>query len=168
MPNHANLRYAVAFLLLLAAGLGSTPSPAQTHPAAALSSIPGFNQRLEDATRKMDNAATLALWADDGISLLPNSSPLIGKSAIAALMDRAMASLKGARMAEFHMQCSGVETSGDLASEWCVEHQIVTLPGKKLPFDGKGQMLLVLRRDSHGDWRLIREMWNQAAKIGSN
>ena len=58
-------------------------------------SILRFNQKLADATRHMDNAATLALWADDGVSLLPDASPLLGKPAIAAFMDRVTASLKG-------------------------------------------------------------------------
>ena len=164
MPDHATLRSTVAPLMLLAAGLVSTPCSAQASPAAAQSGILRFNQKLADATRHMDNAAMLALWADDGVSLLPDASPLLGKPAITAFMNRVTASLKGATMAKFAMQCSGIEVSGDLASEWCAEHQIVTLPGNQPPFDGHGQMLLVLRRDTHGDWRLLREMWVQAAK----
>ena len=131
-------------------------------------SILRFNRKLADATRHMDNAAMLALWADDGVSLLPDASPLLGKPAIAAFMNRVTASLKGATMAKFAMQCSGIEVSGNLASEWCTEHQIVTLPGNQPPFDGHGQMLLVLRRDTQGDWRLLREMWNQAPKTDSH
>ena len=168
MHRYANWRSTVASLLLLAAGLVSTPCSALATPEAAPSGILRFNQKLADATRHMDNAATLALWADDGVSLLPDASPLLGKPAIAAFMDRVTASLKGATMAKFAMQCSGIEVSGDLASEWCAEHQIVTLPGNQPPFDGHGQMLLVLRRDTQGDWRLLREMWNQAPKIDSH
>ncbi len=168
MHRYANWRSTVASLLLLAAGLVSTPCSALASPAAAPSAILRFNRKLADATRHMDNAATLALWADDGVSLLPDASPLLGKPAIAAFMDRVTASLKGAKMEKFEMQCSGIEVSGDLASEWCAEHQIVTLPGNQPPFDGHGQMLLVLRRDTQGDWRLIREMWVQAAKTDSH
>ncbi len=168
MHFHANTRYIAAFLLLLAAGFVFTSSSAQSVDAAARSGILRFNQKLEDATRHMDNAATLALWADDGVSLLPDAKPLIGKPAIAAFMDRVTASLKGASMGKFEMECSGIEISGgvpaNLATEWCTEHQIVTLPGNQPPFDGHGQMLLVLRRNTHGEWHITREMWNQAAK----
>lgn len=172
MHIHANSRYAVASLLLLAAAFVSTSSSAQSVDAAAQSGILRFNHKLEDATRRMDNDATLALWDDDGISLLPDSRPILGKPAIAAFMNRVTASLKGARMEKFEMQCSGIEislgktraASGDLATEWCAEHQIVTLPGNQPPFDGRGQMLLVLRRNGNGDWHILREMWNQAAK----
>ena len=168
MHRYANWRSTVASLLLLAAGRVSTPCSAQTSHADAPSGILRFNRKLADATRHMDNAATLALWADDGVSLLPDASPLLGQPAIAAFMDRVTASLKGAKMEKFEMQCSGIEVSGDLASEWCAEHQIVTLPGNQPPFDGHGQMLLVLRRDTHGDWRLLREMWVQAAITDSH
>jgi ketosteroid isomerase-like protein len=36
------------------------------------------------------------------------------------------------------------------------------MPGDKPPFNGRGKMLFVLRRDLDGKWRLQREMWNQA------
>ncbi len=160
---------AAATISILACTVVSTSraESSRSQHATPPDSILHFNQKFAEATRRMDNAATLALWADDGVSLLPDTSPLIGKPAIAALMDRVMTSLKGAKMAEFEIQCSGVEVSGDLASEWCAEHQIVTLPGNQPPFDGHGQMLLVLRRDTHGEWHLIREMWTQAAKSDS-
>lgn len=143
-----------------------TPSPsafAQTASPAPDGGIQAFNQKLEDATRRMDNAATLALWADDGISLLPSTKPIVGKPAIAAFLASVTAPLQGAKMQKFEMQCFDIEAAGDLATEWCTEHQVVQLPGGKPPFDGRGKMLLVLRKGSDGTWRMEREMWNQAA-----
>lgn len=108
----------------------------------------------------MDNGATMALWAEDGISLLPSTKPMVGKAAIAAFMDRVMGDLAGAKMERFEMECSGVEVAGEMASEWCREHQVVQMGGGKAPFDGRGKMLLVLRRGGDGKWKLLREMWN--------
>lgn len=48
----------------------------------AQSGIETFNKSLDAATRSMDNAATLALWDDDGVSLLPSTPPIVGKKAI--------------------------------------------------------------------------------------
>lgn len=127
-------------------------------------SVETFNRTLEDATRRMDNAAIVALWAEDGISLLPETKPIIGRAEIASFMERITASIKGARMQEFTLNCSNVVTSGDWASEWCTEHQIVAFMDGKPSFDGHGQMLLVLHRAKDGKWRLEREMWNQAAR----
>jgi uncharacterized protein (TIGR02246 family) len=128
---------------------------------ATRTQIEAFNQKFEDATRQMNNAAMMELWAEDGITLLPASKPVIGKAAIAAMLNAVTEQLKGARMDKFELRCSAIEVSGDLATEWCSEHQIVILPGGKPPFDGRGKMLLVLRRGADGKWRLQREMWNQ-------
>jgi uncharacterized protein (TIGR02246 family) len=125
--------------------------------------IEAFNTQLENATRAMNNSALLALWADDGISLLPSTKPLVGKPAIASFLNNVTAQLQGAKMETFEMRCSAIEVSGDWASEWCDEHQVVVLPGGKPPFDGRGRMLFVLHREGNDKWRIQCEMWNQAA-----
>ena len=145
----------VLFCLLLA----PIAAPAQSDT----SGIVQFNLALKGATTRMDNAATLALWADDGVSLLPSTKPIVGKPAIAKFFGDVMASLTGAHMERFDLRCFDIAVSGDWASEWCTEHQIVQLGGGKPPFDGWGKMLLVLHREADGVWRLKREMWNQAS-----
>src|SRR5208282_4357800 len=106
----------VFLVLLLVAALQTV---AQTAPASPRTEIEAFNRKFEDATRRMDNAATVALWADDGISLLPSTKPIVGKVAIAAFIDSVMAQIKGARMEKFEMECFAIDVSGDTASEWC-------------------------------------------------
>jgi len=135
---------------------------AQAGGAGVDPGIATFNQALSEATTRMDNAAIMALWDDDGISLLPGTAPIVGKKAIGEFMDGATKPLTGAHMQHFEMQCRDIDVSGNWASEWCHEHQIVDLGGGKPPFDGQGNMLLVLHRDAHGKWHLKREMWNQA------
>ena len=61
----------IAFLLLTA-NIPLTMKGASPDPRAE---IEAFNRKLENATRLMDNTATLALWAEDGISLLPSTKP---------------------------------------------------------------------------------------------
>ena len=112
----------------------------------------------------MDTAAILALWEDDGVSLLPGEKPIVGKPAIAAFITQALASISGARMQSFEMECTGLEVSADWASELCDEHQVVALAGDKPPFDGRGKLLFVLHRGADARWRIRREMWNQGAK----
>jgi ketosteroid isomerase-like protein len=136
---------------------------AQTVVQAAPAEIEAFNSRLENAIRSMDNSQVMALWAIDGISLLPSTKPLVGKPAIAEFLTTVTAQLEGARMDQFEMHCSGIEVSGQWASEWCDERQVVLLPGGKPPFEGRGRMLLVLHKSENGIWLIKREMWNQAA-----
>lgn len=144
-------------LLLLAALAANTGH-------AADAGIEAFNKALSDATLHMDNAATMALWDEEGASLLPSTEPIVGKKAISEFMDKVTSQLPGAHMKSFEMQCSGIEQSGDWASEWCDEHQIVELGKGKPDFDGRGRMLLVLHRGADGKWRLRREMWQPTAK----
>lgn len=152
-------------LLLLASISLSAHAQAPDIPGRA--GIDAFNRALDDATRRMDNAGILALWADDGISLLPATQPIVGKKAIAKFLDQVMSSIPGARMQSFESECFDIAISGDWASEWCSEHQVVELGGGKPPFDGRGKMLFVLRRESDGRWRMTREMWNEAAPVAA-
>ena len=145
--------------LLLAASLACA-----TGRTGAREEIEAFNQSFASVTRGMDTPALLKLWEEDGVSLLPETAPIEGKPQIAAFIERVMASIPGARMQEFELQCRGIEVSGDWASEWCDERQIVALAGGGPPFVGVGKMLLVLHRGADGAWRLRREMWNQGVR----
>ena len=144
--------------------LVTVPWLASAQPSGADSSTAGireFNRAFADATRSMDNAATMALWEEDGVSLLPSTKPIVGKKAIGRFIEDVTSRFPGARMEKFESQCFDIQVSGDWASEWCTEHQIVSIPNKPT-FDGWGKMALVLHRDADGKWRLKQEMWNQA------
>ena len=143
--------------------LATATSLAAQHAAPAMPpEIDAFNKSFAKATRTMDNAAALALWDDDGVSLLPSTKPIVGKPAIAKFLTDVMASLPNAHMTSFESACYDAHVSGDWASEWCTEHQIVDLGPGKAPFNGYGKMLLVLHRGAGGAWRIHEEMWNQA------
>jgi ketosteroid isomerase-like protein len=146
---------------LLIALVVSAPARAQHAAPGSHPEIDAFNRAFFDATRHMDTQGTLALWDEEGVSLLPSTKPIAGKVAITKFMNDVMASLAGAKMTKFEGECFDIQQSGDWASEWCTEHQLVELGGGKPPFDGYGKMLLVLHRTA-GHWRLREEMWNQA------
>ena len=104
-------------VLILIAALPLMGKGATTDPRAEIET---FNRALEQATRSMDNRATLALWAEDGLSLLPSTKPLEGKTAIAAFLEGVTAQIPGAKMEKFELECFGIEVSGDLASAFNV------------------------------------------------
>ena len=131
---------------------------------ASRKEIEAFNQKFTAAHLKMDNAAIVGMWAQDGVSLLPQTEPMLGKPAIAKFMDDVVARMPGNHMRRIDIDFQGIETSGDWASEWAYEHQIVDGPEGKPPFEGYGKMLLVLHREADGNWRIAREMWNQGLK----
>lgn len=153
------VRRVLLLLFCIAPGLGQARTLAAS--AAPRAGVAAFNRAFDAATRHMDNAATLALWEDDGVSLLPSTPPIIGKPAIAKFMDDVMAQIPGGRMERFESACFDINVSGDWATEWCTEHQLVRFATGKPPFEGWGKMLLVLHRGADGRWRLRTEMWNQ-------
>ena len=146
----------IPVVLLFAARIAAAQQPSSNNRAG----IEALNRALDDATRRMDTAATIALWAEDGTSLLPSTKPIEGRTAIARFFGDVMASIPGASMEQFELKCFGLVISGNLASEWCTEHQRVRLGGDKPPFEGRGRMLFVLRRGHDRQWRILREMWN--------
>ncbi len=124
--------------------------------------IEAFNQKLHVAILHMDNAAIMDLWADDGVDLMPETAPISGKAAIAKWLDSVTSGLKGYRVTEEKAEFHDIQISGDWASEWAIEHQVVQPPHGKKPIEGHGKMLLVLHRDAAGNWKIQQEMWNSA------
>lgn len=145
------------FLVALLAAAGPA-LPAATLPP----DIAAFDRALTEATLHMDNAAVLALWEDDGVSLLPGTAPIQGKEALARFLDGIAKQIPGAKVTRQENDCHDAEVAGDWASEWCFTHQVVDLGGGRAPWEGRGRMLLVLHRGKNGSWRIKREMWNAA------
>jgi ketosteroid isomerase-like protein len=126
--------------------------------------IEAFNKEFTAAHFRMDNAAIVGMWAEDGISLLPETAPMVGKKTIAKFMDDVVAQMPGYHMRSIEIDFQGIEANGEWASEWATEHQIVDAPPGKPIFEGYGKMLLVLHKEWDGNWRIKREMWNQGMK----
>jgi uncharacterized protein (TIGR02246 family) len=126
--------------------------------------IEAFNKKYIAAHLQMDNAAVLSMWAEDGISLLPATDPMIGKEAIGKFMDEVVGRMPGYHLQKMDVDFQGIEVSGDWASEWAEEHQVVQPPPGRRVIDSYGKLLLVLHREADGNWRITREMWNQGMK----
>lgn len=150
------IAYVVAPLVLV---LLARPARAQT-AAADIAGIAALNRTLDDATRRMDTDAIIALWEEHGVSILPQMPPLVGRPAIAGFIRGAVAQLAGARMLSFTNRCAAPDVAGDWASEWCLERQQVALADGRT-IDSWGHLLYVMHRGADGRWRLSREMWNQ-------
>ena len=145
---------------------GSEAKARQTNEngASSRAEIAAFNKKYIAAHLRMDNAAVMSMWAEDGISLLPATDPIIGKEAIGKFMDEVMGRTPGYHMRRMDVDFQGIEVSGNWASEWAEEHQVVQPPPGKRVLDSYGKLLLVLHREADGNWRITREMWNQGMK----
>jgi uncharacterized protein (TIGR02246 family) len=151
---------AAGVIVISAANAGRTSAG----PDSAKKEIEAFNQKFTDAHLKMDHAAIVGMWAEDGVSLLPETAPMVGKKTIAKFIEDVDARMPGYHMQKFEIEFQGIEANGEWASEWAAEHQIVEAPAGKENFEGYGKMLLVLHKEADGNWRITREMWNQGQK----
>lgn len=133
-------------------------------PASANDEIVRFNAHYQELHLKMDNAGIFALWADDGVDLMPGEAPLIGRPAIQAWVENILAKMPGYKVTKQEMEFHDIAASGDWASEWALEHQVVQPPDGKPPIETWGKMALVLHRDPSGAWKIKQEMWNAAPK----
>jgi ketosteroid isomerase-like protein len=156
------LAFAVPALAAAAPPPASTaPATSAAHDAAAanaLQEIAAFNQRFTDTTLHMDMPGLKALWADDGVSLLPGPAPIVGKPALSRFLDDVVAQMPGYKVTRHENDFHDIRISGDWASEWATTHQIVQPPGDKPAIEIWGKVLLVLHREPDG-WKIEREMW---------
>jgi uncharacterized protein (TIGR02246 family) len=143
-------------LLLAVLLLCALPALAQD---ARVAEVRAFNQKFTEAIRRMDNDAILAMWADDGVSLLPGQAALRGKPAIAKMMNDVNKQFPGFKVAAHDNDFQDLVVSGDWATEWATTHQVAQPPDGKPPLDIWGKMLLILHRQANGEWKIERESW---------
>ena len=149
------MKLSCCLAVLCAAVFSSTVAFAQTPPHPK---IAAFNRNFTDATRHMDNAATMSLWAEDGISLLPGEQAIVGKPTIAKFLEDVTAKISGYKVVSQTNDFHDLEVAGDWASEWANTTQVIQPPGNQPKITIYGKVLLVLRRDKKdGAWKIKEE-----------
>jgi len=128
--------------------------------------IDAFNKRYVELHLKMDTQAILALWAEDGVDLMPGDAPILGKKKIVSWVEDILAKMPGYKVTKQEMEFHDIRVCGEWASEWATEHQVVQPPEGKAPIESHGKMALVLHREPSGDWKIEQEMWNAAPRPG--
>ena len=124
--------------------------------------IEAFNGKFLEVTLRMDNAGLMALWAEDGVSLLPGMAPMISKKTIGAWLDDLVEKMPGYRVTKQENEFHDIQVSGDWASEWGTTVQVVQPPDRKPAIESHGKILLVLHKEKDGGWKIKQEMWNAA------
>ena len=152
----------IALCLLGILGVAAIGAAAQSDTPRE--QIEAWNQKYIAAHLKMDNAAILAMWQEDGVSLLQGMPPIIGKQAIGKFVDDAVAHIPGYHMKTMEIDFREIQIMGDWAYEWGIEHQVLEPPPGKEAFDGRGNILLILHKDARGEWKIKQEMWSAAPK----
>jgi ketosteroid isomerase-like protein len=69
-----------------------------TSAEVAQKEIEAFNLKFLEAHQRMDNAAIAGMWAEDGVSLLPETAAIAGRKAIAKFVDDVVEQMPGYHM----------------------------------------------------------------------
>jgi ketosteroid isomerase-like protein len=156
---HATLMLALALggIVVLAF---ARPVRTVTPENEARKSLDAFNQEFVAACVRMDHKADAEFWAEDGVDLLPGLDPMIGKAKISAWLDSLTPQLAGAKMIYCTVDWKDIQIHGDLAYEWGINRQKIEFPPPKKPFEGNGKILLILKRQADGSWKVVLEAWN--------
>src|SRR5580704_3251575 len=131
---------------------------------SAREEVDRFNKRYVELHLKMDTEGIFGTWAEDGVSLMPGEAPLIGKKAIVTWVEKILSQMPGYKVVKEEIDFHDIQISGDWASEWATEHQVVEPPDGKPAIDSLFNMALVLHRETNAEWKVKQEMWNQAPK----
>jgi ketosteroid isomerase-like protein len=152
------MRAKAALLIVLVIGAAKAGGRKNVSDSAI---VDGFNRRFLECILNRDHGGMLAMWAEDGVDLMPGEAPLVGKAAIATWLKGLEKRGTGSRVVKEELEFHDVRVSGDWASEWAEEHQTVETQGQP-PIDGYGKMALVLHREGNEQWTIKQEMWNDS------
>ena len=126
--------------------------------------IEAFNKRYVELHEKMDTPGILALWAEDGVDLMPGNAAMVGRKKISAWVEDVVAKMPGYKVIKQEMEFHDIHGCGEWAFEWAKEHQVVQPPDGKPVIESYGKMALVLHREANGEWKVQQEMWNATPK----
>ena len=156
MKTTSVLVMGVAALLGAGCSTDTQPSFADDHAA-----ITAFNERYLAAINEENIAALSALTTDGHVMLPPNREPVVGKAANDAVNGGAFARY------EFSETWVPVETvvDGDLGFQRGTFTVIATPRGDGDRLEVRGSFLRVYERQSNGEWRMTRDMFNSSTPL---
>jgi len=148
-----------ASLAILSFGFATTTQKVSTEQDAR-NALDTFNRQFIAACQNMDNPAAAALWADDGADLLPGMAPMIGKVKISEWLNGLTPQLAGAKMVYCTVDWQDIQIHREIAYEWGINRQKIEFPSPKKSFENTGKILLILKRQGDGPWKIALESWN--------
>jgi len=154
-----SLLFVPVSLAILSFGF-ATPAQKVSTEQDARKALDMFNQQFMSACQNMDHPAAAALWADDGADLLPGMAPMIGKAKISEWLNGLTPQLAGAKMVYCTVDWQDIQIHREIAYEWGINRQKIEFPPPKKSFENTGKILLILKRQGDGPWKIALESWN--------
>lgn len=147
------------FILLITATLlfAQKEAPAGENARKAVDTV---NQEIVRACQERDFAATAALWADNGVDLLPGLPPMVGRAKIAAWLESLRPQLEGSQMKYCTIDWQDIQIHNDVTYEWGINRQLIEYPPPKKSVPNEGKILFILKLQTDGRWKIALEAWN--------
>lgn len=115
-----------------------------------------MNEAYDAAMNAGDAAAMGMLYAVDAVSMPPNASPLIGRSAIVADAAQDLAAM----VADLESRSEGHYLIGDMAVEWGTYRFAGMLRESDVTVTEEGKYVAIWKQQPDGSWQIVRDIWN--------
>jgi uncharacterized protein (TIGR02246 family) len=159
--------------LLLACALGLlvsgcdrspvAPAPLARDAATELANVRGFLAHVQESFNSGKLDEFMDDFTDDAMQVSPNNPDTIGKSAIRAVYDAALAS----NDIKVNFNTQEIEVAGDLAYErGTYTLRVSSKADGKLLANIENRHMHIMRRQADGTWKTWRMMTNSAAPAG--
>lgn len=122
----------------------------------ALAGIEDLHRRDIEASRTRDFETLLSLWTEDGVLLMPEMEPVVGKAALESYMDKQAAVSQTYRIREYEHFWQELKIFGDWACEWGYFSGEAEMVDSEEIFCQKGKLLRILKRQEDGSWKCAR------------
>ena len=144
----------LAFVLLMVGTEGQVLHTATSHASELrdVSDVSKISEQWAKEWGAKNLDAVVALYAEDAVFLPSTGSRVTGRAAIRELFASALAS----HSSELHVRSKRTEQSGQLAYDSGEYEETSTTGGVKR--SGRGNYLVVFRREGRNQWRIIQHM----------
>jgi len=131
--------------------------PAEQQTTTAGPDVEAIRTWLEQtvtAYNAADLDATMALYADDALSMPPTDAAMV-KADVRGMMEAFL----GENDLHFTAQADEIVAAGDVGVLLVSYDESWTPKGEREPGEQHGKWLIVLRKQADGSWKAWRDMW---------
>ena len=164
-PNHlSRISRAILIISVVVIVLMTRPDLASTHPSSggpqSASGVAKISEQWAKEWKAKNLDALMTLYAEDAVFMPATGSRVTGRNAIRELFEKALA----VYTSDVRVHSKVTEQSGQLAYDSGEYDETSTSGGVQR--SGKGNYLVILRRDNKNQWRIVEHMWTDVPATG--
>ncbi len=134
----------------------------RSHEAEDRAAIQKLQERDIAASIAYDVEGLMSLWTDDGVLMVPQRAPIVGRQGLRAFYEQQRDQMANVEVLAYEEQWQEVRILGDYAYEWGQIHGRTRKGQGKAESDVVVNAMRILKRDEDGNWKVARAIWNEA------